>query len=77
MRWIFSYWRFRLEEWFCRHRTMKVIRFHEKVVFDDMVGTELYIDRLNVHCFVACAHCGKVFPTKQWERLYEQRADRE
>lgn len=69
-----SIWR-RIMDVFCRHKTVKVIRWHRDCVPDEWQGKQLYIDKHLVHNFVMCDCCKKIFNTNQSERLHQQRIE--
>lgn len=59
----------------CRHRTMTVGRYHAKCVRPDMRGKELYVDKHNVHCFVQCFDCRKIWQGRLHEAIYPRREE--
>lgn len=58
---------------FCRHTTVRVLRYHPLQVTDDMQGKQLYVDRCDVHNFIECCHCGQLLNTRQRDALLEEK----
>lgn len=62
----------RISQMFCRHSVVRVIRYHRNTVPHAWRGRLLYVDRLDVHCFVQCTCCERVLYVDQRENLFEQ-----
>lgn len=59
----------------CWHSKFRVVRYHAQTVPPAWRGKELYVDEHDVHCFVQCCSCNRVFSTVQRDRLYGQKDD--
>jgi hypothetical protein len=63
-----------LKQLFCKH-VLGVTRYHQSVVPPDLSKKLLYIDRHQVHNFIQCGKCGKVFDTAQRGKLFDSEDD--
>jgi hypothetical protein len=56
--------------WLCRHKTVKVIRWHASCVPAEWIGKELYVDTHDVVNLVQCCGCGTILQGAQTEPLF-------
>lgn len=65
----------RLPAWksfWCRHKTLTIQRAHRHSDYARKNADKLlYIDRLLVHNFISCHHCGKVMSANYREPLFD------